>query len=250
MTTIVALLFLLLPVNVSAQSSYHVYVITDKSSYYSGQTIGISGGVHPLGSTAGPGPDTAVFLRIFNPNGTLVAIGDAPVNATTGAFMYSVVAGGTPSWLSGMYTVNATWGAYPPAVYGTTTFAFTVLVNSTTTSMTTLTTTTTTTSMTTTTASSTTSHHSPSTSTLTSSASTTTSSSTISVTTTVSSSSTASATSSVPEFPYAIFAIIALTTIIVASYLVMRRHPPASSPRTPVRFVFGCCTTEDLQEVS
>jgi len=237
MATIIALSLLLLPMSVSAQLSYHVYVITDKSSYYSGQTIGISGGVHPLGSTAGPGPDTAVFLRISNPNGTLVAIGDAPVNATTGAFMYSVVAGGTSSWVPGTYTVNATWGAYPPAVYGTTTFAFTVSVTSTTTSTTTSATTTATTSVTTTPTSSTTSYHSSSASTSNSSASSTTSSSTISVPTTVSSSSTTSTTSSVPEFPYATFAVIGLTAVIVGFYFLLRKHPRQFSPRPPACFV-------------
>ena len=221
-------LSLLLSAAVSAQTSYHVYVFTDRSSYSNGQTIGISGGVHPLGTVVGPGPDTAVFLRVFNPTGTLVAVGDAPVNATTGAYTYSIVAGGTPSWVVGTYTVNATWGAYPPTVYGTTTFAFTVLVSSTTTTSST-TSTTTTSSSTTTITSPTTSYHSSSTSTSTSSnPSTTTSSQTTStlVTSTTASTTSASTTSSgaIPEFPYQLLAIVALTSLTVVSYLYVKRR--------------------------
>jgi len=224
--TAIFTLSLLLSVPVSAQTSYHVYVATDRGSYSNGQNIGISGWVHPLGSVVGPGPDTAVFLRVFNPTGTLVAVGDAPVNATTGDYSYSIVAGGTPSWVVGTYTVNATWGAYPPTVYGTTTFAFTVAISSTTTSSTTSTVET---SSTTTATSSTTSFHSSSTSTSTSSTlSTTSSSSTTStlVTSTTSSTTSSSTTSSgaIPEFPYQLLALVALTSVIAVSYLYVKRR--------------------------
>ena len=226
---------------VSAQSSYYVTVVTDKSSYVAGQTIAISGSVHPA-----PGPSTAVFLRVVNPSGSTVAVGDAPVDAATGDYTFSLAAGGTSAWVTGTYTVNATWGAYPPTVYGTTVFTYTAAVATTTTSSMTSTTSTTThasatsTSVTTPEATSTTTSMIASTST---SATTSTATSFIlssfSSTSISSSSSSSTSTSTrggggIPEFPFEGLAVAFLALVIVGAYFVARKSRGSVRPKGQV----------------
>ena len=184
----------------AAQTTYTITVATDMPSYVTGQTIKVTGTVSPA-----PGPSTAVFVKVLNPAGKVVTVGDSPVGATTGAYNFTLVAGGTADWTTGTYKVNATWGAYPPTIFHTATFAYTASVTTTTTS-----------TSTTNTSSSTTSTNSTST-TSTSSTTTTTSSST-----TTSTSSTGGG-GGIPEFPYqATFAGV-FAVLIAAAYLLARR---------------------------
>jgi len=223
---------------VSAQSSYYVTVVTDKSSYMAGQTIAISGSVHPA-----PGPSTAVFLRVFNPSGNTVAVGDAPVDATTGDYTFSLAAGGTSAWVTGAYTVNATWGAYPPTVYGTTVFTYAAAVATTTTSSTTSTSTSTTTHVSSTSTSVTTPE---ATSTITSIAAQPTTSITTSTatsfilssfsSTSISTSSSPSTSTStgggggIPEFPFEGLAVVFLGLVVVGAYYVARKSRESVRP--------------------
>ncbi|MDG6948991.1 MAG: hypothetical protein JRM77_03925 [Nitrososphaerota archaeon] len=182
---------------VVAQTSYALTVSTDKPSYISGQTIRITGRVAPP-----PGPNTAVFLEIINPRGTVVAPGEAPVGASSGLYNYTLVAGGTSAWVAGTYTVNATWGAYPPQVSATVTFQY---------------------------APSAVTSTSSSTSNSTSSSESTTSSQSVTTAISTSSSSTNSASSStkgsggIPEFPFQAAMVGIFVLVIVSAYLVMKK---------------------------
>jgi hypothetical protein len=147
-----ALAFLLTAQGVAAQTTYTLKVSTDSSSYIAGQSIKITGSVSPA-----PGPSTGVTLKVVNPSGTVVAVGEADVGASSGSYNYTLVAGGSSGWTTGTYTVNATWGAYAPQIYAqakfsysptavTTTSSTTTSISSITTTMTTTTTQTSTTS--------------------------------------------------------------------------------------------------------
>lgn len=135
--------------------SYTISVQTDYPTYSGVSTIHITGQVSPA-----PGPNTATFVSVLNPHGDPVDYGVEQVDANTGAFSHSTVTGGAgplaAAWISGTYTVNASWGSSGTVAYQTTTFAYTA-TTSTTTSSTTTTSTTTSSSTSTSTGTSTTS---------------------------------------------------------------------------------------------
>ena len=182
----------------TAQTTRTLTVSTDSASYSASQTIRITGSLSPA-----PGPSTAVTLKLINPSGTVLAVWEAEVGATSGLFNHTLVAGGTSGWTEGTYTVNATWGAYPPQIYANTTFAYSPIFTTTTTT----TTSSTTTSITTITTSTT------------SKAATTTSSS--------------SGGGGIPEFPFQAVSLGILVAMIAAGYLLVRRsswaHPRLSA---------------------
>ena len=190
--SVVALAFLLVAQAVAAQTTYTLTVSTGSASYITGQAIKITGSVTPA-----PGPSTGVALKVINPSGTVVAVGEAAVGASSGEYNYSLVAGGSSSWTTGMYTVNATWGAYAPQIYARATFSYSPTTVTTTTSSTTSTTTTTTTTA--------------------STATTTTSS------TTQSSSTSSSAGGGVPAFPFEGVLTFFFAAVVVTAYLIARR---------------------------
>lgn len=190
--------------------SYTISVQTDYPTYSGVSTMHITGKVLPA-----PGPNTAAFVSVLNPNGKPVDYGDEQVDANTGAFSHSTVTGGAGPlaalWISGTYTVNASWGSSGTAVYQTATFAYTA------------TTTTTTTTSTSTTTSSTTSTTTTSTATTTTSSTTTKSS-----TSTSTGTSTTSTSSTVPEFnPTAllIVSLVALAAIAVVGRTRLNKGP-------------------------
>lgn len=137
-----------------------ITVQTDASSYSGAQKLTASGAVSPA-----PGPGTAVFLKISNPAGTNVAVGQASVDGSTGSYQGTFVLGGTSAWTSGTYTLSATWGnsastapvnasvsfTYSPSVTTTTTTTSQTTTTATTSPSTTVTTTVTTVSTSTTT---------------------------------------------------------------------------------------------------
>jgi hypothetical protein len=216
-----------------AATTYTVSVQTDAASYSAAQTITTSGTVSPA-----PGPNTAVVVTIKNPAGTVVDIGDDPVNPSTGAYTQVTVAGGSSAWIAGTYSVNATWGGNSSTATMTTTFTYSPTVTSTTTSSTTTSTTSSSTSKTT---------SSSSTSTLTTSTPpspppvTTTTSSSTSTSTVSSSTSSSSATGGTTEssglgsLTYVIVAVVVI--IIVGLGVVMWRRRVATGfakqPTTP-----------------
>jgi hypothetical protein len=112
-------ILLLLVQPVAAVTTFSISVGTDASSYVGAHQVKVTGSVTPA-----PGPNTAVFVRVISPNKTIVVLGSAAVNATSGAFEFDFVAGGTTAWVTGIYTVNATWGAYPPTVSRFASFAW------------------------------------------------------------------------------------------------------------------------------
>ena len=113
-------------------------ILTDKPSYSGTASIQVSGVV----SIAAPtNASTAVVITTTNPSGAVVDYGEAPVSSLSGrlqgVFNYSLVAGGTPSWTDGIYTVSATWGnPNGGSLNGTTTFRYLATTVSTTTSTT------------------------------------------------------------------------------------------------------------------
>ena len=218
----------------ASASSYSLSVGTNSPSYSGNASITVSGQVTPA-----PGVSSAVLVRVFDPSMNLTTADEAPVNATTGLYNCTFVAGGSSLWIDGTYTVNATWGALGPVIFTTTTFSWSSSAISTTTSTTSESTTATSTAPTTLTTSTTTSSVN-STSVTTSSAtppSTTasvqTSSSTTSSSTTTSASSTSSG--SVPEFPFQVLAVMLFSALVAGSYLLVRKHKgtPSLTHRIP-----------------
>ena len=193
----------------ASAASYAITVHTDSSTYVGPVTITVSGQVTPA-----PGPNTAVFVRVFNPNSVVVTAGEVNVNGTTGLYSESFAAGGSSSWVNGNYVVNATWGAYGPVVFALANFAWSTSPITTTTSTTSSTSSTSTTSTSSTSSTSTTSPTSSSTSIAQSS----------------SSSTTGGGGGGIPEFPFQAVAVGAITVLIAVSYLAIRRK---SSPGDP-----------------
>ncbi|MBI3022831.1 MAG: MBL fold metallo-hydrolase [Thaumarchaeota archaeon] len=120
--------------------SYTITVQSDYPTYSGVSTIHITGQVSPA-----PGPNTAAFVSVLNPHGDPVDYGVEQVDANTGAFSHSTVTGGAgplaAAWISGTYTVNASWGSSGTVAYQTATFAYTATTTTTTQTTTTATTT-------------------------------------------------------------------------------------------------------------
>jgi hypothetical protein len=188
-------------------ASYSITVQTNSSTYIGAASITVSGQVSPA-----PGPNTAVFVRVINPNSVIVTASEVPVNGTTGLYSTSFAAGGSASWVNGNYVINATWGAYGPTKFALANFAWSTSPITTTTSTTSSTTSSTSTSST----------SSTSTSSSSSSTSSTTSSSTSQQTS--STSSTGGGGGGIPEFPFQAIALGAITVLIAVSYLAIRRN--------------------------
>ena len=169
--------------------SYTMALQTNAASYTGSQSIMISGTVSPA-----PGPNTAVIITVTNPNHAGIDYQDDAVNPTTGGFSGVTVAGGpitcagNPCWIAGTYSVNATWGGSGSTVSQVVTFTYTPASTTTTTSTT---------------------------GTVTSTSSTTTSTSTPFITTSTS-------TSTVPEFPSASLAVVALIGFALVALLSRR----------------------------
>ncbi|MDA4124421.1 MAG: hypothetical protein OK438_03100 [Thaumarchaeota archaeon] len=213
-----ALLVLLVGVQaVGATSAFKITVKMDLGTYSGTQTVKVTGSVRATNGS-GPGQNTAVFVKITNPQNSIVVATTAAPNKTSGAYEADVVTGGSSAWVAGTYKVSVTWGAYPPTITNSTTFSYALAVTTTTTTTTTSTTsssssTTSTTSSSTTTSSSSTSSVPPTTST-TSSSSTSTSSS----------SSSSSSGGGIPEFPIETPLIaLAFSVLIAALYFYVRQ---------------------------
>src|SRR2546425_8211317 len=122
-----------------ARAATTVSVTTDKPSYYASDTIMITGTITPA-----PQPNTtSAFVTVMNPNGKVVAPSPAQVG-NNGKFHYTFGAGGTTNWISGTYTVNASWSgsANMKPIWNTATFTYAPVTTSPTTSTTTTTNTT------------------------------------------------------------------------------------------------------------
>ncbi len=119
--TILAAFLILSPVMAIAATSYTLSVSTDKSSYSTGGAGTITFTVTPT-----PGSGTSVGLTITNPNGAEVFTDSAIVSAT-GSATDTFTTGGSSNWISGTYTVTATWAPTVTSTpqTATTTFAFT-----------------------------------------------------------------------------------------------------------------------------
>ncbi|MDA4131920.1 MAG: hypothetical protein OK454_02165, partial [Thaumarchaeota archaeon] len=111
-------------------ASYSLTIQTNSPSYTGSQKIMINGTVSPS-----PGPDTAVVLTTTNPGGTVVDYQEDAVNLSTGAYNGSIVAGGTANWISGQYTVKATWGSNSGSAAQNTTFQYSPSATTTTTAV-------------------------------------------------------------------------------------------------------------------
>jgi prefoldin subunit 5 len=94
-----------------------VTVAAGAPSYLGAATITITGSVTPV-----PTVPTNVVLTITNPNGGVADYSSNAVSLSTGAYSYSIVAGGSANWnVPGTYTVTATVSS----VSATTTFQYT-----------------------------------------------------------------------------------------------------------------------------
>jgi hypothetical protein len=87
----------------SLAQGYTLTAQTSSSTYYGSQTVTVSGVVTPA-----PTSSTEAGIKVSNPSGTTVYVGDAPVSTSTGDYSFSFTAGGT-NWVPGSYTVTVTW---------------------------------------------------------------------------------------------------------------------------------------------
>jgi hypothetical protein len=127
LTVLAALTFLLVVAPVYG-GTYSISVRTDLPSYTGGQAIHITGTVTPA-----PGPNTAAFIQVQNPNHNTVIVGEADVDPSTGAFSFSSFTGATQSWIAGSYSVSATWGGNGVAIMANSSFTYTPTSSTTTT---------------------------------------------------------------------------------------------------------------------
>ncbi len=96
-----------------------VTVATNASSYAGQQTIQVTGTVTP----APAGSGSAVVVTTKGPAG-VVDTGTANVATGTGSWAYTFVSGGSASWVTGNYVVNATYGGIGGTGSSTTSFAY------------------------------------------------------------------------------------------------------------------------------
>jgi len=83
----------------------------------------VKGQISPL-----PPSGTSAGITVYNPNGTVVRVASAPVSSSTGDFSLSFTAGGT-NWISGAYTVVASWAPSlsGPTYNGSASFRYAVM---------------------------------------------------------------------------------------------------------------------------
>jgi hypothetical protein len=145
--TVLLAAFLVLGPTLAFAAGETVTVTTDASSYTGTTPIHVSGTVTPAPTVS----NTNVVITTKGPNG-VVDTNSINVAQTTGTFAYTI-APGSAIWITGQYTVNATYGGPGGTGSQTTTFQYqanggvgnqtTVTVTSTVTSVSTTTTTTT-----------------------------------------------------------------------------------------------------------
>jgi len=117
-TTILAVFLVLAPATVFAAST--ITVATGSTSYNGTATVGVTGTVTPTPTVA-----SNVVLTTTNPTNTVVDVNSVPVSQSTGTYQYNFVAGGTPAWVSGTYTIVAVWAGGGSNATATTTFTYT-----------------------------------------------------------------------------------------------------------------------------
>ena len=203
-------------VGAAEASSYTLTVGTTVSSYFGPATVDVSGQVSPA-----PGANTSVIVRVFNPTNALVVVVEATVNATTGSYGATFVAGGSQAWVDGDYVVNATWGAYGPVIFATASFVW--ALSSTTTSSSTIQTASTSSSVSTTSSQSESSNPSSSITSESSTITTTTTFTSSTPSTSSTSSTSTTSTAEVPAFPLQALSMILLTALVLMGYLLLRR---------------------------
>jgi len=105
---------------VAALGATSTMTLATNAASYSGQAdITVSGTISPAPTIA-----SNVIITTTGTSGA-VDINSVPVGTGTGTFTYTIVAGGNANWVSGTYTVNATWGAQGNTATKTTTFTYT-----------------------------------------------------------------------------------------------------------------------------
>jgi len=129
----------------AVSTTYTMTLQTNAASYNGTEPIVITGLISPA-----PGPNTAVVITVTNPKVSVVDIGEAPVSSSTGSFNYTLVSGGNAAWISGTFSVNATWSGDGAIASRLVTFVYSRTTTSSTTSTSTSTRTSNTTSSTTT----------------------------------------------------------------------------------------------------
>jgi len=111
--------FLLLsPLAVLAQGAT-VTVHTDTTSYSGAQSLTVFGTVSPTPTTT-----TYISITAKSPTGATVLSGVSAVSTSDGSYSQGFVTGGSSSWTSGTYTVNATYVSGTISGSETTTFAY------------------------------------------------------------------------------------------------------------------------------
>jgi uncharacterized protein YoxC len=99
-----------------------VTATTNATSYQGQSTIQVTGTVSPAPTVT----TTSVVVTTRGPAGA-VDTGTAAVATGTGQYQYTFVSGGSTMWVTGTYTVNATYGGPGGTGSTTTTFSYTAI---------------------------------------------------------------------------------------------------------------------------
>lgn len=118
--------------------TYTMSLQTNAQSYSGSTPIIITGAITPA-----PGPDTGVVITIKNPSNAIADVNEVPVD-TNGTYSWTSVPGGNSNWVTGTFSVNATWGSSTTTLFQVVTFSYSAATTTTTTTTTTTSTTSTT----------------------------------------------------------------------------------------------------------
>jgi len=105
----------------SKSAAFALSVRVDRQDYTTGQPILVNGSVSPASSPLN------VTLIVTSP-ASVAATATSRVSSIGGSYSHTLVAGGSPAWVSGVYTVTAVCVAFGATETATTQFAYTVQV--------------------------------------------------------------------------------------------------------------------------
>ncbi len=109
-------------VTATSSAAFVLSVHVERPTYTTNQTILVNGSVSPV-----PQPPSYVFISVISPTGN-VTTATSRVGMTNGSYTYALMAGGSPFWVTGVYTVVAVSVAFGATETATTQFVFVVPV--------------------------------------------------------------------------------------------------------------------------
>lgn len=103
-----------------SKAAFALSVRLDRATYTANQPITVNGSVSPV-----PNAHSNVTLIVTSPAG-VAATATSWVSSINGSYSYTLVAGGSSAWVSGVYTVTAICVAFGATETASTQFAYTL----------------------------------------------------------------------------------------------------------------------------